>query len=113
MATRAFILGDPPQRLWGLSSRERLARQLRAAGIAQLQDLDPSAWNGDVLLLNAGYVFEQRTLAALLRHGAGLLECPDDDGVAAALVPMARALEFADIVAHRTHERPANVTVLR
>lgn len=113
MATCAFILGDPPQRLWGLCSRQRLERQLRAAGITRrLDSLALVGGDDTVLLLNAGYVFEQRTLSGLLRQDASLLQCPDDGGIAAGVAPATRAAEFAAIVAHTSADRPTGATLM-
>lgn len=87
MTINALLLGENPVRLWGLSARERLHRQLKEAGGMNL--LDSAAGipgSGVVLLLNARYLFEVRTLAGLISRQNVLLICPEDGGVAAALV---------------------------
>jgi phosphatidylglycerophosphate synthase len=87
MTIRALVLGENPVRLWGLSSRERLRRQLREAGdVSLLSDPGEVSGDGPMLLLNPNYLFEVRTLAGLLSRRNVLLVCPADGGVAAALV---------------------------
>ena len=36
MSTAAYIVGSTDQRLWGITSRERIERQLRAAGTDEI-----------------------------------------------------------------------------
>lgn len=98
MPPSALILGDSPVRLWGLSSRERLARQLRSLRIPE----SPGEATGPVLLLRADYLFELRTLSSLLRQPGAVLCCASDGGRAAALV------ESKDLeAARRALEDPA------
>lgn len=114
MANTACILGDHPLHLWGLSSRERLARQLRAAGFT-LITADPSTASGAerVVLVHAGYLFEQRTITALATQQDALLECPVDGGLAGAACAGARAPEFAAALTLATAARPAGARVVR
>jgi len=92
MTINALVLGEIPVKLWGLSASERLRRQLKEAGGAQLvasrAEL-PGA--GPVLLLNGRYLFEVRTLAGLMAKKDSLLICPRDGGVAGAIVDVANA----------------------
>lgn len=92
MTIRALVLGENPVRLWGLSSRERLRRQLREAGDVQLLS-GPGEVSGEgpLLMLNPDYLFEVRTLAGLLSRNNVLLVCPADGGVAAAIVDQEHA----------------------
>lgn len=108
MAILAYIVGDHPLRLWGLTSRERLARQLRAVGIHDIvDDIGLAASAEQVLLVHAGYLFEQRTVTALRRQQEALLECPVDGGLAGAVCGGARAAEFAATLADPQAPRPA------
>ena len=114
MASQACILGDHPLRLWGLSSRARLARQLRAAGITRITASAQDAQSADrVILVHARYLFEQRTISALTRHDNALLECLGDGGLAAAVCSGARAREFAAALADPGAPRPAAARLLR
>ncbi|GLK80316.1 CDP-alcohol phosphatidyltransferase family protein [Methylopila turkensis] len=71
----AVLLGRSDVRIWGMSSAERLTRQLNRAGVAEVRDtLDGLPADADVLLLRVDYAFEQRLVDALaVRPGAALL----------------------------------------
>jgi len=90
MTIHALVLEETPVKLWGLSASERLRRQLKEAGgvklVAAPAELPDS---GQVLLLNGRYLFEVRTLAGLMSKRNSLLRCPQDGGVAAAIVDAA------------------------
>lgn len=114
MASIACILGDHPLRLWGLSSRERLTRQLRAAGFTTIvTELGAVSATDTVLLVHAGYLFEQRTISALARQQDALLECPRDGGLAGAIANGARAAEFAAALTTASATRPTDARLLR
>ncbi|EIT69403.1 MULTISPECIES: CDP-alcohol phosphatidyltransferase family protein [Hydrocarboniphaga] len=55
----ALIVGDAPVRLWGLTSRQRLQRQFQRLGITE------GASGKEVLVLHAGWVFDEPLVAAL------------------------------------------------
>jgi phosphatidylglycerophosphate synthase len=86
MPIHALIQGESPVKLWGLSARERLRRQLREAGGAELAagpgDLPTS---GAVLLLNGAFLFEVRTLSALLEKSDVQLKHPQTGSIAAVM----------------------------
>ena len=87
MTIHALVLEETPVKLWGLSSSERLRRQLKEAGgvklVAAPAELPAT---GQVLLLNGHYLFEVRTLAGLLTKSNSLLRYPEDGSVAAAII---------------------------
>lgn len=92
-----YLLGDSPVRLWGLSGRERLVRQLRALdGVEVVAERGRLPDSGRVLLLRADHVFEQRALKGLLDQD-GLLVL-DGTPVAALVDAQAapRAMEALD-----------------
>lgn len=63
----ACLVGNSAVDLWGIDGRERLRRQLRAAGVTELHGAEESAaGNRPVLLLRADYLFDDRTLRDLL-----------------------------------------------
>lgn len=67
MTTRAYIIGDSAVVLWGISSRERLGRQIASIEELELvESTDELSGAESVLLLRADYLFEVRTLTALL-----------------------------------------------
>lgn len=86
MTTLACLSGRSPVVLWGLSATTRMERLLAALGdvhrVDDLHGVDPDA---RVLLLRADYLFEVRTLSALLKRPGTLLV--HDQDVAAACVP--------------------------
>ncbi len=75
MTTRAYIIGESDVVLWGISSRERLGRQIGSIPELTLVE-SQEALSGveSVLLLRADYLFEVRTLTALLER-KGILTC--------------------------------------
>jgi phosphatidylglycerophosphate synthase len=84
MALVALITGSSDETLWGLSSVDRITRQLAGVGINKLITAPEQAASGaTVLLVNARYLFELRTFQALLRHPGSSLVCPTDGQVAA------------------------------
>lgn len=54
------ILGDCPVPVWGISTAERLRRQVRAAGV------DATGLRGSVLLVRSDYVYDQRIITKLI-----------------------------------------------
>ena len=114
MVSIACILGDHPLRLWGLSSRQRLERQLRAAGFTDITTLPQAAASAArVVLVQAAYLFEQRTITALAKQDNSMLECPLDGGLAGAACSGARAVEFAAALASSSAPRPLDARLVR
>ncbi|HYC00946.1 MAG TPA: CDP-alcohol phosphatidyltransferase family protein [Candidatus Limnocylindrales bacterium] len=77
--TVAAILGRCPVRLWGLTGEERLARQLRAAGVQRVL-LDAPPESQPMLLVRADFLFDARTLHQLLAEPGTILEARDGAG---------------------------------
>ncbi len=74
MTTRAYIIGDSAVMLWGISARERLRRQLASLPDLVLVDSrDELEGAESALLLRADYLYEVRTLSALMTR-RGVLE---------------------------------------
>lgn len=69
-----MLVGESPVRLWSLSGRQRLERQLGALGGVRVVD-DASALpaTGRILLIRADHVFEQRALQELVKLDGLLL----------------------------------------
>jgi phosphatidylglycerophosphate synthase len=90
----ARLLADAEVRLWGLSPRERLARLLRRAGVAEIGDAgEPAPAAGSLVLMRGDYVYDDRVVTALVRTPGVLLRVPGEAGpvVVAAHVPAALA----------------------
>lgn len=88
----AEIVGTSQVRLWGIDGAERLARQLRSAGVGTVlrAGAAPPA-GGSIVLLRCDYLFEDRTIADLLAHAGVVLTASgsDQEGIAvAAHVPV-------------------------
>lgn len=110
MTTRAYIIGDSTVVLWGISSRERLGRQIASIGTLTLvESTDELAGAEHVLLLRADYLFEIRTLTALLER-SGILTCAGTP--AAAHVPMASLDEALNALQAGAQEAPAGALAL-
>ncbi|MEX2481057.1 MAG: CDP-alcohol phosphatidyltransferase family protein [Gammaproteobacteria bacterium] len=112
MNTVARIVGAAPCRLWGIDGAERLRRQLAQSGMVVIDDDMPlPATATRVVVANAAYLFEILTLSGLAEHDRALLECPDDQRIAAAVVPIAELGTAIDTV--RNSGRPAgDITLL-
>lgn len=68
------IVGTSPVPLWGLDGSERLRRQFAALGITQtISETDTAAPGRPVVLLRADYLFDERTLRALLDHSGNVV----------------------------------------
>ncbi|GAB4265010.1 MAG: CDP-alcohol phosphatidyltransferase family protein [Deferrisomatales bacterium] len=116
MSVRAMIVEDTPVELWGLSSRQRLERMLRRAGVAEFVE-EPSRLPGfgSVLLVRGDYLYDARILTALLRQcGVGL--AVDAAGgrrrIVAAHVPAAQAVQARRALLEDADEPPFRVETL-
>lgn len=67
MTTRAYIIGDSNVMLWGISSRERLSRQIGSIeDLALVETEEALAGSSKVVLLRADFLFEVRTISSLM-----------------------------------------------
>ena len=90
------MLHDSPVKLWGLSSKQRLRRQIREMdGIEWLENRADLPPGGKVLLLDGNYLFEIRTLRILLKRPDSILHCASDGRPAAAFVGAEHAAQAA------------------
>ena len=64
--TIAVILGASDVRLWGLTSRERLARLLAEVGVTEAPSVAQADPTDAILLLHQDYLYEPRTLSGLV-----------------------------------------------
>ncbi|MBI5920563.1 MAG: CDP-alcohol phosphatidyltransferase family protein [Betaproteobacteria bacterium] len=83
----AVVLGDSPVRLWGLSSAERLERQLQHASIDVWHDsLAALPADAVVMMLRADYLYDSRVIKGLAKAQQVLLEVESGGGK---MVPVA------------------------
>jgi len=86
-STAALIVGTSPCPLWELDAHERLRRQLAQVGSRQIaEDLSSLGDAQQVLVIDAGFLFDLLTLRGLIAHPGALLVHPASGRVAAASV---------------------------
>ena len=96
MTIAALMLQESPVRLWGLSSHERLRRQIKEmGGIEWLEDTAGLPASGMILLLSGNYLFEIRTLKKLMENPGSILHGGSEGRPAAAFVAAEHAREAA------------------
>ncbi len=107
MITHALVLEESPVKLWGLSSRERISRQLKAIGDVELIEPDSEIpTSGRVLLLNGHFLFEIRTLAGLLQRQNTVLSCLADERPAAVIADSDLATACRDYITGEAETPP-------
>jgi len=80
----ALVVGDAPVRLWGLSSRQRIGRQLQRLGVGIVDTADAAAGARSVLVVDAGWVYDEPLVAALVQAANGTLLVDEVSGRAVA-----------------------------
>jgi len=114
MGTIAIIVDSSPHRLWGVTSHDRIIRQLATTNVSNFADnVHDVNDHDDVLLINANYLFEVRTLTGLLRRSSVLLQCPDDAGIAAAHVTGAQARDLTGVVTNVSPADSIEIDIVR
>lgn len=92
MTIYALVSENSPVHLWGLSSAQRLQRQLKEISKESCGDLSDIRWlknaddipgNGRVLVLNGSFLFENRTLKGVLGQLNSILQHTDSTAAAA------------------------------
>lgn len=106
--TYACIVGESSVRLWGLTSRERLRRQLQNAGVTRVE-VAAQRSEGSILLLRADHLFDNRIVQDLARAENVLLRSERGTPVAAHVA----ARQAESVRAHLEEGKPLDVTGLR
>ena len=105
MTIYALVSENTPVRLWGLSSAQRLRRQLKEIGkelsgsardIHWLESATEAPDTGQILLLNGSFLFENRTLKGVLEHFNSILQHTDNTTAAAFI----HATRLKDVLTH-------------
>lgn len=99
--------------LWGLSPRQRLQRQVkRLPDATWLEHLEELPAGARLLIMRTDYVTELRTLRELARHTGIILRCPDDGGLAAAVVEADDAQQATALLGGESGSVPEGVRVI-
>ena len=97
MSVAGQIVGATDVRLWGLDGAERIARQLRAVGVSRVvAENGATRADGSVVILRADHLFDDRTIADLVRRPGVVLTVARGRTVAAHVaagdLPLGRAV---------------------
>lgn len=107
MTDFALVAGQSAVRLWSLDAHERIRRQLKQAGKVTLLDspaaLKTLSATDSILILRADYLYEVRTLNALMERPNTVLAHADQKRAAAAYVDAPLA---ADTLQALTSDQP-------
>jgi phosphatidylglycerophosphate synthase len=101
MSIHAFIINDSPVKHWGLTSRQRMLRVLKSAGVTHIvDDIADVPQNRTVLLLRGDYLFDDRIINYLVQRPNVLLRIPElkSSGTVAAHVGSDQALQALDVL---------------
>jgi phosphatidylglycerophosphate synthase len=81
------IIGDPQVRLWGITPRERLRRQiLHVADASPIDDLNDLPSEASIILVRGDFLTEVRTFRRLMSHPDILLRYTSDQRLTAGCV---------------------------
>jgi phosphatidylglycerophosphate synthase len=109
MAIFAHIIGDSPVKLWGLTSRQRKMRVLKAGGVTEIvDDIDAVPENSSVLLFRGDYLFDDRVINYMVKIPDILLRFADEqtDVIVAAHVASKQACAARDTIAENVISTP-------
>ena len=101
MSLYVHIIGDSPIKIWGLTSRERLLRVLRGAGVTDtVDDIASVPQNSSLLVLKDDFLFDDRVISYLLQAPDTLLKIPQGatEILVAALVAGGRAVDACQAI---------------
>ena len=121
MTIYALVSENSPVHLWGLSSEQRLQRQLKAiskeypvdfSDIRWLSDADEVPERGRVLLLNGSFLFENRTLKGVLDRTNSILQSTEGSA-AAAFVDVSHMADVLAYMKDSTRPRPEDLQLVQ
>jgi phosphatidylglycerophosphate synthase len=101
-AVAGRVVGHSTLRIWGLTSEERIRRQLRRAGATA----DPQA-AGRIVLLRADWVFDEPVVKGLVQRGSDCALQAESGACVAVALPAHRAEEAAALL--QENSAPADV----
>jgi len=107
------IIGDPQVRLWGITPRERLLRQIRhVANATLIDDLQALPDNASVILVRGDFLTEVRTFRRLMAHPGTLLRYAPDQRLIAGQVSAEQAEVAAALLRGDLATIPENLDVV-
>lgn len=112
---QARIVGECDVRLWGITSEQRLRRQLRAAGIETVLDGPAAPTTAAVLILRADRLYDARVLRDLISR-PGVLLVQEEAGSRVAVAAHVAGADAAVAERHlrgEAHEPIAGVSEVR
>ncbi len=113
MTSYVQVVGESSIKVWGLTTEERLRRQIAQLKdvrlIGQCRDLPE---NSRVLLLRGDYVTETRVIEQLLSHDHAGLRCPGDQRLAALVTTAGKAEKERLLLSAEVPEVPEDLTIL-
>jgi phosphatidylglycerophosphate synthase len=121
MTIYALVPKHSPVLLWGLSSTQRLQRQLKQISKESGDKFPDIRWlessadlpaAGQVLLLNGTFLFESRTIKRVLDHANSILQFSADE-TAAAFVDAGHAQAVLAFMADNSHDLPEGLKVMQ
>jgi hypothetical protein len=107
MPPYAYILSESPILLWGLSSRQRLERALRRAGVVNfLENLESIPAQSSVVFIRGDYLFDDRVINSLIATSGVLLQTVQAGTrvAVAAHVPAGSAMQALQLLGSRSTE---------
>jgi len=96
MSLYACMINDSSTLIWGLTSRQRQSRVLKAAGVTNLvDDIAALPEKGSVLLFRGDYLFDDRVINYMVQTQNLILQIPQESApvTVAAHVPCEQALD--------------------
>lgn len=120
MTIYAFVSEISEVHLWGLDTGQRLLRQLNEVGkivkgkfsqISWVDHVEDLPANGQVLLFNGNFVFENRTIEGLIATPNCVLQRENE--TAAAVVDAGMATAIIDHMRDHSQQLPDDLTIIR
>jgi phosphatidylglycerophosphate synthase len=102
MSIYVHIINDSPTKIWGLTSRQRLLRVLKGAGVTNIvDDLAVVPENSSILLIRGDYLFDDRVINYMVQTPDILLKIKQGsaDALVAAHVASGQAFAARDALA--------------
>lgn len=120
MTIYAFVSQRSKVHLWGMDTGQRLRRQLNEVGKIVKGEFSQVSWvehaedlpaNGQVILFNGNFVFENRTIEGVIAKPNRILKLKSE--TAAAFVDVKMAAKIIDNMQDQGRQLPDDLTIIR